>query len=71
MKFEIGDKVLLRTYPISDGINKIMAKFCDLYEGPYIIKEILGKSSYTLGFLDDHKKKIAKFNIRQLKKYYE
>lgn len=33
--FKVGDLVLVRSYPISDAFNKIISKFCDLYEGPY------------------------------------
>ena len=69
--FELGDKVLLRANPMSDAINKIVAKFCDLYEGPYIVKKKIGKATYTLSYVEDQEKERGNFNIRQLKAYYE
>ena len=47
-KFQIGDKVLLRAYPISDINKKIIGKFCNLFEGPYKITKELGTATYQL-----------------------
>lgn len=69
--FGTGDKVLLKTCPISEAVNKIVAKFCDLYEGPYIVRERIGKSTYILVFPENSKKVRGKFNVRLLKKYYQ
>lgn len=68
--FNIGDKVLLKVYPISDAVNKIIAKFCELYEGPYVITHVLGHATYTLGYVDNQEKKRGTFNTRQIKQYY-
>lgn len=69
--FEIGEKVLLKNNPKSDAINKIIEKFCDLYIGPFMIKERIGNATYILGHVDDPEKIRGRFNIRQLKKYHE
>lgn len=68
-KFEIGDLVLLKTCPISVAINKIISKFCDLYEGPYRIKKQISNATYLLEYLDSSKGSRGNFNVRQLKKY--
>lgn len=68
---EIGGTVLLRANPISDAINQIVAKLCDLFEGPYVIKRKIGDATYTLAHIGDEDKERGTFNIRQLKKYYE
>ena len=35
-EFEVGDKVLIRAHKLSDATQNIIAKFCALYEGPYL-----------------------------------
>ncbi|KAJ3625053.1 hypothetical protein MTP99_018623 [Tenebrio molitor] len=37
--FHAGDYVLLRESPISNAAKKVIAKFCPLYSGPYVIRE--------------------------------
>lgn len=69
--FKVGEKVLLKAYPISDAMNKIVSKFCDLYHAPYVIKEKVGKATYIIASPKDHEKERGKFNIHLLKKYYE
>lgn len=69
--FDIGDKVLLRTNPISDALNKVVSKFCDLYSGPFCIKERVGNATYVLSPCEDPEQIRGTFNIRQLRKYYE
>lgn len=67
--FAIGDLVLVKTCPISDAMNKIIAKFCDLYEGPYRVAKQISKATYTLEYLDEKKGTRGNFNVRQLKQY--
>ena len=69
-KFAIGDKVLIRTYYQSDATMKKIDKFFELYAGPYKINRILGDATYELVDCDNNKVR-GKFNIRQIKKYYE
>ena len=70
-RFNIGEKVLIRTYHQSDAVQKRIEKFCELYCGPYKVHQILGEATYLLVDCDDDKKLRGKFNARQLKKYYE
>ena len=69
-KFKVGDLVLIRTYCQSDTIQRKINKFCELYSGPYKVKQILGEATYTLVKWSDEQKFREKFNIRQLKRYY-
>lgn len=68
--FKEGDMVLVRTYPISDALHKIMSKFCSLYEGPYRVKERRSIATYVLEHLDNRKGLRGIFNVRQLKPYH-
>ena len=70
-KFQIGEKVLIRTYYQSDAIQKRIEKFCELYCGPYKVHRILGDATYQLVDCDDESKIRGKFNVKQMKKYYE
>lgn len=70
-KFKVGDKVLLRTYPISDINQKVIGKFCHMFEGPYRIVKELGTATYQLEDVLQPGRIRGKFNIRQLKPYYE
>lgn len=49
--FNIGDLVLVRSYPVSDAFNKVISKFCDLYEGPYRISKQVSNATYTLEYI--------------------
>jgi hypothetical protein len=69
-KFELGDLVLVKAYQMSDALNKIVSKFCELYEGPYRIKKILSASTYVLEYTDQPNKIRGTFNVRQMKQYY-
>ena len=70
VRFSIGDLVLIRTNPISDLTNKITAKFCELYEGPYKIKDIKGGATYVVAEVDNLGSVRGIFNVRQMKPYY-
>ena len=71
-KFQTGNQVLLRTYPISDLNKKVIGKFCNMFEGPYKIVKELGTATYQLEDARQPPGRIRRnFNIRQLKPYYE
>jgi hypothetical protein len=70
-QFQIGEKVLIKACRVSDALNKVVAKFCDVFEGPYIITARPSKATYELAYLDSKKGLRGKFNIRQLKRYHE
>lgn len=65
IQYQVGDKVLVRTNPTSDLNNKIISKFCALFEGPYRIGKQLGPATYTLHDLEGN------FNTLMLKPYIE
>lgn len=69
-ELDVGDQVLVHTYPMSDAAQHILAKFCALYEGPYVITRRIGKSTYELRDNKDPIKMRGIFNIRQLKPYH-
>ena len=69
-KFKRGDLVLVRTYCQSDAMQKKTDKFCELYCGPYKVKQVLGEATYILVECSDEQKIRGKFNIRQLKAYH-
>ena len=70
MKFNIGDLVLIRTNPISDLANKITAKFSELFEGPYQVKELKGSATYVVAEVNNLESVHGIFNVRQMKPYY-
>ena len=70
-KFHLGDKVLLRTYPISTLNKRVIGKFCNMFEGPYKICKELGTATYQLEDVLQPGRIRGNFNIRQLKPYYE
>lgn len=43
--FEVGNRVLLKANNVSDFENGNIAKVFSVYEGPYIIKKIYGKTT--------------------------
>ena len=50
-QFQIGDAVLARANNVS--FEKHIAKFFHVYEGPYFIKESVGKDTYLLSHRND------------------
>ena len=51
-------------------MQKKIDKFCELYCGPYKVKQVLGEATYILVECSDEQKVRGKFNIRQLKAYH-
>uniref|UniRef100_A0ABD2X093 RNA-directed DNA polymerase n=1 Tax=Trichogramma kaykai TaxID=54128 RepID=A0ABD2X093_9HYME len=66
-KFLMGDKVLIKCKNSSDQENKILAKFMQIYEGPYIIKSILGENTYLLE--DSNSRVKGQFHVNDLIRY--
>ena len=68
-KPQLGERVLVRTQPISDAVKGITSKFVPLFEGPYEITRVLEHSAYEVR---DAKGKLrGERNKKQLKKYKE
>lgn len=48
MIFKIGDRVIVKRLKVSDPKNKVCAKLCFPYEGPFIINKVLNENTYEL-----------------------
>jgi hypothetical protein len=66
---ELGDRVLLKTQPVSDAAMAVTSKFVRPYEGPYLITKVIHPSTYELA--DENGKIRGQFNKRSLKPYRE
>jgi hypothetical protein len=67
--FNVGDLVMVRACRTSDAQQKVMSKFCDIYEGPYRVVKKISLSTYQLEHL--HRQEMRGiFNTRQLKAYH-
>lgn len=69
IEFAVGDKVLIRAQQSSDATQKIISKFCELFEGPYSITRRIGQSTYELSDVETGKVR-GVFNTRVLKRYF-
>lgn len=67
VKFEVGDKVVVKHLRVADRQRNINAKLLLPYEGPYSINKIFG-NSYELKYLDKDKIR-GRFNIQLLYPY--
>ena len=61
---------MVRPHYQSDAIQRRIEKFCELYTGPFRIKDVVGESTYVLVDRCDENKTRGKFNVRLLKPYY-
>ena len=71
LKFNVGDLILIKTNPISDVLNKVTAKFCELYEGPYKVTSIKREATYEVSEINKPEAVRGVFNVRQLKSYHQ
>jgi len=67
-KFNVGDRILIRSLRLSSMTERVSWKFFLLFEGPYFIVEIKTQNVYTV---EDPKTKIIRgtFNVIHLRKY--
>jgi hypothetical protein len=70
VEFKLGDLVMIKACRMSDAYNKIIAKFCDIYEGPYKICERVSPATYKVAYTESDKGVRGIFNVRQIKKYH-
>ena len=47
-RYKVGDRVLVKACNLSNATDNLIAKFLTLYEGPYIVKEQVGPSTFLL-----------------------
>ena len=70
VELKVGDLVLLRVPHLSDAVQKQIAKFFRLYEGPYQIQSRIGNNAFKLVSVDDPAVVKGTYNRLLLRKYY-
>ena len=68
-KYEIGEKILLKSLKVSSSENEQVHKFFDIYECPYAIKKKIAKDTYIL--INNEGKEKGQFHTKSLKPYVE
>ena len=68
-QFKLNDIILVRALNVSDVANNRIAKIFQVYEDPYIVKEILVSDTYLL---HDEKTNVkrGKFHSMHMRPYY-
>lgn len=66
--FGVGDKVLLRSNPVSSEVDAIVKKFINVYEGPYVIQQVVQEDVFILAY-PNHNKQRGMFHINLLKPF--
>lgn len=66
--FYLGQKVLIKSDRRSDAEKNIIAKFQDIYEGPYYISRIVNKDTYEL--IDPFNNLKGNYHISNLREYF-
>jgi len=69
VRFKIGQKVLVRTHPMSDADKGISAKLEPKWEGPYVIESKITDVSYSVKRLEDNV--VSKRHVSDIKPYFE
>lgn len=67
--FQLNEKVLLKTDPLSSAIDNKTKKLMLVYEGPYLIKKIIHFDTFLIKELNTNKER-GIFNRKYLKKYF-
>ena len=68
---KLGDLVLLRVRHLSNAFDKTIHKFFHLFEGPYLITQIIGNNAFVLSDPSNPDKVKGTYNRTNLRKYYE
>lgn len=68
IELHVGQEVLLRVPHLSNQIEGVIKKFFDLYEGPYLIKKMIGKNAFVLE-TDEGRELNGTYNRTSLRKY--
>jgi hypothetical protein len=66
----IGDKVLIKSHPLSKAAYGETAKLFEIYEGPFVINRIIGVSTYHVSDLEN-KNEYGPYHVTALKRYIE
>lgn len=67
VEYEEGQQVLLRTHKLSNQERKLSRKICLVYEGPFIIQQIVRRNAYLLAHPDG--RRLGVHNSRQIRPY--
>lgn len=67
---KVGDLVLLRVRHLSKAIDKVTKKFFHLFEGPYLIRSVVGTNAYNLVDPNNNNVEKGTYNRSNLRKYY-
>ena len=67
--FRVGELILLKASNVSSSIDNTTAKFHRLYNGPFMLSELVGKHTYIVTNPNTNKT-IGKFHASSLRKYY-
>ena len=70
IKFNVGDKVLIKANNVSSKENKEISKFFDVFEGEYIIKKIVDDNTYIL-FDQNKNEERGMFHTENLRPFYQ
>ena len=67
-RFDVGKQILLKTNPIEKRIDNTAKKFFRLYNGPYTLKQRVGRHTFIV--YDERKEKdIGKYHATSFKKF--
>jgi hypothetical protein len=69
VRFEVGEQVLVKAANVGKSEDNTAKKFFPLYRGPYIIRERVGKNTFTI-YNPSNNKVLGKHHASQLRKYY-
>lgn len=69
VKFREGETVLLRANPVGKSSDNTARKFFRLFDGPYILKERVGKNTFIV-YDQRRDKTVGKFHGASLRKYF-
>lgn len=69
-KYAVGDRVLVKALNVSNPEKKLIAKFMQLYEGPYEVQKVVWESSYIVKNIHNDKVR-GQYHTRDIRPYYE
>ena len=70
LKFNVGEKILLKTNPVGKHSDNTAKKFFRLYDGPYTLQRQIGQQSFIV-YDDIRLKEVDKYHASAFRKFYE
>lgn len=68
--FKVNDNVLVKSNVQSKKLRSRCKKLCQLYDGPYVVKEIKGCNTYVIGENNGNDNIKGIYHANRLKRYY-